>query len=257
MVDPIKCKLALVAALVCLTVTRGGSQPPPNNAPLRGYADLHNHQFSYLAFGGNHIVGEAYGPIDRALSHLDFSKHGRLHAGDTLGGFISGNPFRFYETQGYPSFSGWPQFWQTTHQAAYEDWLFRAVEGGLRLMVMFAEDAPVLCKWSANDGRNCDDEVTTINKQLDAAYAMQEYLDHKAGGSGLGWYRIVTTPAQARTVIRQGKLAVILGVETNNLFNCQVFIKGEFQWTCPGWEDKLDGYFRRGGTTLLHYSSGE
>lgn len=34
------------------------------------------------------------------------------------------------------TFDGWPRWDSVTHQAIYEDWLHRAVEGGLRLMVM-------------------------------------------------------------------------------------------------------------------------
>ncbi len=42
-----------------------------------------------------------------------------------------------------------------------------------------------------------------------------------SGGPGLGWFRIVTTPQQARDTVRAGKLAVVLGIEVDNLFNCK------------------------------------
>ena len=41
------------------------------------------------------------------------------------------------------------------------------------------------------------------------------------GGPGQGWFRIVTTPQQARDAVRAGKLAVVLGIEVDNLFNCK------------------------------------
>jgi microsomal dipeptidase-like Zn-dependent dipeptidase len=45
---------------------------------------------------------------------------------------------------------------------------------------------------------------------------MQDYIDADGGGNGAGWYRIVTTPAEARAVVARGQLAVVLGVETAN-----------------------------------------
>jgi microsomal dipeptidase-like Zn-dependent dipeptidase len=84
------------------------------------------------------------------------------------------------------------------------------------LMVMMAVDNPVVCASVATDGRDCTDQVTTIQKQLAAAYAMQDYIDADGGGNGAGWYRIVTTPAEARAVVARGQLAVVLGVETAN-----------------------------------------
>ncbi|MEM2890662.1 MAG: membrane dipeptidase, partial [Candidatus Hadarchaeum sp.] len=226
-------------------------QMPVMAQELRGFADIHNHQFANLAFGGKIVVGQAYGPISEALSpSLDRGNHGPEHIRDFLGGLMTervcppsvpvlellGAP---YSNDGYSSFSGWPNFWEVTHQKVYQDWLFRAVQGGLRLMVMLAVDSPTLCHSANNDGRDCDNEMATIDLQINAAYAMQEYIDQLSGGSGRGWYRIVTTPAEARRVIRQGKLAVVLGIETAHLFNCKS------NAPCD-WHNALQKYWRKG-----------
>lgn len=211
-------------------------------APIRGYADIHNHQFANLSFGGRIIVGEAYGPIESALgSHIDVDHHGANHSNDIVGAFLAarGPAVRLYGNQGYPSFSDWPDVQEVTHQKVYEDWLLRAVQGGLRLMVMLAQDSPILCPRVANDGRDCNDEDTTLLKQINAAYAMQDYVDAKWGGPGQGWYRIVTDPVQARKVMRAGKLAVVLGVETAHLFGCRT------TGSCR-WQEKLDYFWSRG-----------
>jgi microsomal dipeptidase-like Zn-dependent dipeptidase len=104
---------------------------------------------------------------------------------------------------------------------------------------MLAEDSAKLCDTINTDGRDCADEMATIDLQLDAAYAMQDYLDAQAGGPGQGWYRIVTTPAEARLVIQAGKLAVVLGIETAYLFNCR-------DETSCHWEANLEKYWRKG-----------
>ena len=68
---------------------------------------------------------------------------------------------------------------------------------------------------------DCDDSMASIDQQLQAAYDFQDYIDQKSGGSGLGWFRIVRTPIEARKVVGDGKLAVVLGIEVDNLFNCK------------------------------------
>ena len=50
--------------------------------------------------------------------------------------------------------------------------------------------------------------------------ALEGYVDAQNGGPGKGWYRIVTTPTQARKVINAGKLAVVMGIETSVPFGC-------------------------------------
>jgi microsomal dipeptidase-like Zn-dependent dipeptidase len=198
---------------------------------VRGFADIHNHQFANLAFGGHFLVGSPFGPIDTALSSdSDRSFHGSNHSNDTIGENMGDNgvpvtlttsfapslPLAAIPNAGFPDFSGWPGVREIDHQKVYEDWLKRAVDAGLRLMVMFAEDSPPLCNSVGNDGRDCNDQAATIQMQLDSAFEMQNSIDMRAGGPGQGWYRIVDSPAQARAVIGEGRLAVVLGVETVN-----------------------------------------
>jgi microsomal dipeptidase-like Zn-dependent dipeptidase len=64
--------------------------------------------------------------------------------------------------------------------------------------------------------------MTAVDRIIDETYVMERYIDAQAGGPGLGWFRIVHTPAEAREVIAGGKLAVILGIETSNLFDCKI-----------------------------------
>ena len=49
---------------------------------------------------------------------------------------------------------------------------------------------------------------------------MERYVDAQAGGEGKGFFRVVTSPEEARAVIGAGKMAVVLGIETSNLFDC-------------------------------------
>ncbi len=48
---------------------------------------------------------------------------------------------------------------------------------------------------------------------------LENYIDAQSGGPGRGWFRIVRGPFQARRVINQGKLAVVMGMETSKPFD--------------------------------------
>ncbi len=196
--------------------------------PLYGFADLHNHQFANEGFGGLAFQGKAFGPIDQALPHCD-AAHGPGGLGDGLATLL-GSLFVYWNqgpghlVGGYPEFDGWPRWNSSTHQSVYEDWLRRAYLGGLRLMVVLAvnnEDIFNAPLWAAKAPGRTGSDSEAIELQLDQAYAMQAHIDETAGGAGLGWYRIVTSAGEARQVIEAGKLAVVLGTEVDNLFNCR------------------------------------
>lgn len=189
----------------------------PWTPALRGFADIHNHQFAHKAFGGRFLFGDARGGLVDAMSPArDGEQHGPGHALETLGAKMDDRFGLFLGNGGYPGFENWPSFRDTDHNKVYKDWLHRAVAGGLRLMVMFAVDSPKLCENVINDRRLCADEQGTVEAQLREAFAMQAEVDNESGGTGKGWYRIVKTPAEARQVIAEAKLAVVLGVETMN-----------------------------------------
>ncbi|HKE23483.1 MAG TPA: membrane dipeptidase [Bryobacteraceae bacterium] len=140
---------------------------------------------------------------------------------------------------GVPLFNSWPLWTSTVHQQVYYKWLERAWLGGLRLMVMDAVSNEALCKNFARvSGEDCSLSMNDIDNQLLAAQSFQTWLDTQYGGPGKGWFQIVTTPQQATSVIQQGKLAVVLGIEVDNIFNCHkqnpdgTPVNGEGPQTC-------------------------
>ena len=206
---------------------------------MRGFLDMHLHLLGHMAHGGRNVVGEP-APIVNGQFVLDGSAnintaldpatdvavhkikfHGLFN--DASGeGTGDGARSEF----GAPYFSGWPKWTSTTHQQTYYVWLERAWRGGLRSTTMFASHVESLCKTSLKATREeswpiCEDSMRWVVDQLRMAYDFQRFIDERSGGAGLGWFRIVTTPEQARTVVRAGKLAVVLGIEVDNLFNCK------------------------------------
>ena len=223
-----------------------GAAPAP---PMRGYADVHVHMFSHLAFGGGVLAGRPYDKvagIKGALApdyatNLDLVAvldkplplvtcpplipncgrvvlHGDHTPLDDTPGLATGDGTKGYF--GAPLFNGWPKWHSTTHQKVYYKWLERAWRGGLRLMVMLAVNNEVLCKTSKHlKNSDCEDAMKAVDAQLDAAREFEAWLDQQPGG---GWFKIVTDPSQAEAVIRSGKLAVVLGIEVDSLFNCKL-----------------------------------
>ncbi len=223
---------------------------------MRGYADIHLHLFGDLAHGGGVLAGAAYDPaggINAALQN-DFGSYADLvdnrgnsppltsaipylcpsflpGCGPTL---WHGNHDLFADSAGAgtkdgsgsnlgaPLFNGWPKWTSTTHQQAYYRWLERAWRGGLRLTVMLAVQNEAMCRLSNHQRSvDCADSMAGIDLQLAEARRFEAFIDGQGGGAGLGWFRIVETPAEARRAIRAGKLAVVLGIEVDNLFGCK------------------------------------
>ena len=84
-------------------------------------------------------------------------------------------------------------------------------------MAQTVDDEPI-CRIEPRPG-GCD-ETRSIEAQIERLRALQDYVDAQSGGPGRGWFRLVYSPAQARQVIRRGKLAVIIGIESSDLFGC-------------------------------------
>ncbi|MFT3916902.1 MAG: membrane dipeptidase [Anaeromyxobacteraceae bacterium] len=236
-------------ALVALACLWGCANPPAEaskaaSAPARidGFADLHVHQFANLGFGGLMLWGAPWDPsgdLAKAVPRCDFADvaavtplglpvlpvpflgtpvHGAFGLGDLIGLAVTGRVG--HGVGGAPDFDGWPHWKTATHQQAHVDWLRRAHDGGLKLMVLHAVNNSVLCHLSnQRPGFGCAD-MDAVDRQLAAAHALEAWIDQQAGGPGLGWYRIVTSGRAARQAIERGQLAVVLGMEVDDLFGC-------------------------------------
>ena len=64
--------------------------------------------------------------------------------------------------------------------------------------------------------------MDSIRLQVKRLREMQDYIDAQYGGKGKGFFRLVTTPAEARRVIADGKMAVVMGIEASETLNCGV-----------------------------------
>ncbi len=183
--------------------------------PLWGFADLHAHLMAHLAFGGNAFWGEPYD-----ADHVgEEGMQNVLGSCEPIhGGLININPeFGHPAGGGWPDFIVWPRFTTMVHQQAYIDWLYRAYQGGLRLVTCLAVNNELLA--TKSNPRLPPDDRSAIQAQVAGMKAMVDYVDRQSGGTGQGWLQIACSPEEARQIIGANKLAVILGIEVDSLGN--------------------------------------
>ena len=149
------------------------SQPTiSETAPVAGIADLHNHQYANLAFGGRFYWGDSLEPIAtglasevingdttlQSLAPLDFANRlGQLIVGGLAGVSIDANlilpvidpglplaadGFFTVGTAGFPTFSSWPHHADRTHQQGHISWVQAAHNYGT--MSAIAAPTPAL-----------------------------------------------------------------------------------------------------------------
>lgn len=215
-----------------------------DDGDVYGIAEVHSHLMTNFGFGGG---GSFHGApfhrlgVEHALRGCE-GTHGEEGRRDLVGLFydrgldldlirllpIIGNgesdEFNHF-TAGYPEFTDWPNGWgSSTHQTMYYRWLERAYLGGVRLVVQHATGNSVLCEFvtgvDAQQTRYSCNDMVSVDRSIEEVRNLERYIDAQSGGPGQGWFRVVESPEQARAVINDGKMAVVLGIEISNLFDC-------------------------------------
>lgn len=187
--------------------------------PASGFADAHNHPFSAVGFDGRIVFGRPWCALD--TDSVTCGEHGRYA---TLADEMPHGRHGREAGHGWPTFADWPRHDSWTHMMSHPAMLRRAVAGGMRLMVAHAVTNFAGCIGALNIDRGqaarCADDMEAVRNQIRAAYWTQGFVDQQCGTRGCGWFRIVRTPAEARDVMSQGKLAVVLGIEVDQPFGC-------------------------------------
>lgn len=211
---------------------------------LKGWVDLHTHPMANLAFGGKLIAGGpdvgSLLPADRQCHHMvratsekqalgrDNPIHGGLGLDNPCGDmwrsiFIPNLEKNLYGAVehagafGYSdhnahiarSFEDWPVWNDLTHQKMYVDWIHRAWQGGLRVMVALTVNNKTLADLVRGTGETLpDDDKRSTDVQI---REIKKFVDrHK-------FMQIAETPDELHRIVSEGKLAVIIGTEIDHI----------------------------------------
>ena len=190
---------------------------------VRGYLDAHTHGMAFEFLGGMVHCGRPWHPYGVEAALQDCPDHKLADGnGAILENFLStGLPTGSHDPVGWPTFKDWPAPDSLTHEGTYYKWLERSWRGGERLFVNLLVENNKLCQLYPLKKNSCED-MDSIRLQAKDMRDLERYIDAQSGGPGKGWYRIVTDPYQAREVINDGKMAVVMGIETSVLFGCSM-----------------------------------
>ena len=208
-----------------------------------GYVDAHSHISAYEFIGGRVNYGAPFHKfgVTHALENCEVA-HGPWGATGFVELATSGTGP--HDTQGWPSFNDWPRYNSLQHHQSYYRWLERAHYSGMKILVNHLVHNEVLCAINPQKQNDCD-PMEAILLQIQRMYEMRDYIDAQHGGPGEGWFQIVTSPGQAREVIADGKLAVVLGIEMSKVMHCGEF-NGIPECTREDIKERLDRLHRLG-----------
>jgi len=220
---------------------------------VTGYIDAHTHMFMDLGMGGNAVCGSTWSEKGIADALKDCDRH-QVSLLENLTNSAAGRgPLDRHDPVGWPTFKDWPSYSSLTHQQMYYKWVERAWRGGQRIMVNDMVSNPGLCPilgvLAGPNKYSCDD-MDTVRREIQATYDLQDFIDRQYGGTGKGWYRVVRTPQEARKVVADGKLAVVLGVEVSEPFGCKQVL-GAPQCTRADIDKGLDEMKAKGVTSMF------
>lgn len=220
--------------------------PRTADCPLTGIIDLHTHPMSYLGFGrkavhgvldigsiipagtNNCNPGELRATsIEQALGSCN-STHGGWGIDNGCGDYLRAaiinyaldadfkyvvpferNPHGDHEHAGYPAFSFWPHHSSILHQQMWVDWIRRAHQGGINTIVALTVNSELLATITNGDGPYDDKSVADL--QIDE---MKAFVSRHAD-----FMEIAYTPADMRRIVKERKLAVVLGMEIDKIGN--------------------------------------
>ncbi len=213
----------------------------PNS--LRGYADLHTHPMVNLGFGGKLIHGGvdvgSLLPADSDCNHNvraksiaqalgnDKSTHGGPGLENPCGDlfreafhlvFQTANEGALVTTdnaKGYPSFANYPKWNDISHQKMWIDWIRRSYDGGQRVMVALAVNNATLAAAVSGPGDGPNDDANSADLQI------KEMKDLVARHPD--FMEVAFSAADIRRIVAANKMAVVIGIEVDNIGNLNKF----------------------------------
>ncbi|MBS1683504.1 MAG: membrane dipeptidase [Bacteroidetes bacterium] len=177
--------------------------------PITGFVDMHAHPRGDLAYGRELFYGAPYGDISVALGDCRHDHSTNLVRSMLAAQTEQQNcPTWRDSKKGYPDFASWPAWCSILHQQMWVDWIRRAHEGGLNIMVALAVSSHTIAYASKGHGPYDDEQVL-----LDCVQGIKDLVAHS------DFMEVAYAPGDVRRIVAGGKLAVIIGSEMDNIGN--------------------------------------
>lgn len=192
-------------------------------APLWGMVDMHTHPMSHLGFGRKIMHGQPDYPSDQtniaaALGSCNAS-HGGWGIDNTGGNYIRMSILKIMDEHNphnngsilepdhnHNGFPLYPNHASIAHQQMWHEWIERAHRGGLRVIVALAVNNYLLAEAVDGDAGYKKDKESA-DRQLE--FMVQFVSRHP-------FMQIARSAREMRSIVSQGELAVILGIEVDN-----------------------------------------
>jgi microsomal dipeptidase-like Zn-dependent dipeptidase len=209
---------SIIGLFLVLILSHNASAQKGNDSlfvPMTGFVDMHTHPRSDIAFGGNLFYGCPYGDISKELKNC-YEDHEGIST-------LHGNLFRqklaeqaevLYskdwkdKQKGYPDFKSWPSWCSVLHQQMWVDWIERAHQGGLNIMVALVTHSQCIAYAAKTNGKIENEQV-----MLDGIQGIKDLVAHST------FMEVALTPQDVRRIVANGKLAIIIGIEMDNIGN--------------------------------------
>lgn len=233
-----------------LNATGTPSRGKTSFGAVGGLLEGHMHWMTYEYLGGKFHCGKPWSPYGIPYALPDCSDiEGPQGSTAIVQNFLNyGSPVKPHDTTGWPKLTEWSAH-NLTYEGTYWKWIQRAWTGGLRMMVMSVNENRVLCQLIPQKSHSCD-EMETVHQGFRDINELQDYVDAQAGGPGKGFFQIVTNPYQARRVINEGKMAVVLEIEASELFGCKG-LEGTSSCDKAQIDRELDSFYDQGVRSSL------
>ncbi|MFN8393089.1 MAG: membrane dipeptidase [Bacteroidia bacterium] len=213
----------------------------PSNPPLRGWVDMHAHPMAHLGFSGKFLHGapdvDCLIPtdatcrslvrarsIDHALSDCNATHGGHDLFTNTCGDHLrvqflgqleSANGAQNRHEKGIGgapnNFAAWPACNDISHQTMWVDWIRRCHQHGQRGMVALAVNSETVAAALAGPGDLPGDDRSSVRLQIEEMKLMvARHPD---------FMEVAYSSADLRRIVGAGKMAIVLGVEVDNIGN--------------------------------------
>lgn len=139
------------------------------------------------------------------------------------------------EPSGYPNFIEWPKYNDILHQQMWIDWIRRAYDGGLRMIVALAVNNYALATGLQPNG-NVHDDKTSVDLQINEIKAFAQR--HSS------WMEVAYSSSDLRRIIgSEDKFAIVIGTEYDDIGN---FILNKIIPTKEQIQDEIQRLYNNG-----------